>query len=220
MYNHRNMHHIHPNTHPIPHNSHHDIHTYAYPSFIFPPSCPDPAMQCMLIGDMRKAWEQHVYWTRMLIISIAARLNDESEVTARLLQNPRDIADIFAVFFGMDAGKTIEDLLTEHLQIGAALITALRDRSKEADSLKTRWYANADRMADAFAALSPFYDREELKNMLYEHLDLTTKEALLRLSGNYAADIQVFDRVENEAIMMADYFSGGILQQFPERFMS
>jgi hypothetical protein len=185
-----------------------------------PPVCPDVALQSVLIGNMRQAWEQHVYWTRMLLISIAERLKDQEEVTARLLRNPTDIANIFEIFYTPEEARLIEDLLTEHLLIGGDLITALRDENvAEAETLKNQWYMNADQMADAFSSINPFFDREEVRNMLYNHLDLTTEEVAMRLAGNYAADIDAFDRVEQEALMMADYFSTGIIQQFPGRFM-
>lgn len=41
--------------------------------------------------------------------------------------------------------------------------------------------------------------------MLYSHLEMTEKEAMLRLQGNYTADINMFDNIENEAFKMADY---------------
>jgi len=176
--------------------------------------------QLALINRMRFLWEQHVYWARMLLISIAENLKDQPEVTDRLLQNPYDIADLFADYYDDGAANTIEELLTEHLQIGAALITALRDnKSAAADNLKRQWYLNADKMAEAFSGINPYYNREELQRMLYSHLDLTTREVAMRLAGNYETDIEAFDDAEHAAILMADYFSLGIMQQFPEKFM-
>jgi len=177
------------------------------------------AAQPELANDMRLAWEQHVYWTRMLLISIAARLSDLDAVTARLLRNPNDIANIFMNYYSAEISGKIEQLLTEHLQIGAELITALRDgKTAEAENLTKMWYANADKMADAFSGINPYYDREELREMLYNHLRLTTDEVAMRLAGNYPADIDAFDKVEREALEMADYFTSGIMRQFPQRF--
>ena len=175
--------------------------------------------QLFLLNAMRFVWEQHVYWTRMLLLSIAHRLGDQKYVTERLLRNPRDIANIFEEYYGKEIADKIAGLLTEHLQIGAELITALRDKkSEEAEKLTNQWYINADKMADAFAGINPNYDREELRSMLRTHLDLTAKEVAMRLAGNYSADIEIFDEVEREAISMADYFALGIIKQFPEKF--
>ncbi len=180
---------------------------------------PDPAAQIALQKEMRKVWEQHVYWTRMLLISIAERLPDQEATAARLLKNPADIAAVFANYYSPDVANLIAQLLTEHLQIGGALITALRDgNTAEAERLNTLWYQNADQMAEAFSSINPYYDRETMQNMLYEHLDLTTQEVAARLAKNYPADIQAFDRVEQDALSMADHFSQGIMKQFPQRF--
>ena len=108
----------------------------------------------------------------------------------------------------METANTIKRLLTEHLQIGAALITALRDgHTAEANRLKEQWYANADQMADAFSSINPYYNRDEMRRMLHEHLDLTTKEVAARLAKNYVSDIQWFDKAEAEVLKMADYLS-------------
>jgi hypothetical protein len=176
--------------------------------------CPENrlALKC----SMRHVWLQHVYWTRLLLISIAERLNDEADTTARLLKNPADIADIFACYFGEADASQISALLTEHLKIGAALITTLRDEhTDEAEKLTKEWYINADEMAKAFSEINPYYNYDDLKKMLNMHLDLTTKEVAARLAGKYKEDIKAFAKVEKEALTMADYFVSGIIWQFP-----
>lgn len=189
------------------------------PSNPNPPVCPNTSKQIALINNMRVAWQQHVYWTRMLLISIAERLEDENAVTTRLLQNPNDIAAIFANYYSAEVANRIAQLLTEHLQIGANLITALRDNNAaEANDLNRQWYINADNMAEAFGSINPYYGREELRRMLYTHLDLTKQEVAARLAANYPEDIEAFNKVEQEILSMADYFSSGIMQQFPQKF--
>jgi hypothetical protein len=53
-----------------------------------------------------------------------------------------------------------------------------------------------------------------MKKMWYEHLELTKDEAVARLDQDYTKDIQIFDQIEKEALMMADQFSNGIIRQF------
>jgi hypothetical protein len=74
-------------------------------------------------------------------------------------------------------------------------------------------------MAEAFSSINPNYNREELREMLYRHLELTTQEVAMRLTGKYRADIEAFNKVEQEALMMADYFTSGIMKQFPHKFI-
>ena len=176
----------------------------------------EPQLPLALSNDMRLAWEQHVYWTRMVLISIAERLPDLTDTLNRLMRNPGDLADIFACFYPA-ARATIEQLLTEHLQIGGDIMVALRDgNAARAQALTAQWYQNADQMAVAFRSINPYYDPETTRGLLYEHLALTTKEVEARIAKNYAADIAAFDEVEMCAMRMADYFTAGIARQFPD----
>jgi hypothetical protein len=168
---------------------------------------------------MRFVWLQHVYWTRMVLISIAERLKDEADTTARLLQNPVDMADIFSRYYPVEVDNEIERLFTEHLQIGAELITALRDNEREkAATLDRNWYINADKIASLFSRINPNWVYTDLQEMLHTHLDLTKIEVTERLVGHYAEDIAAFGDVEREGVQMADMFTLGIIKQFKYRF--
>lgn len=168
---------------------------------------------------MNLVWIEHILWTRLLLISIAESLNDLEATKARLLQNPKDIANVFKKYYGSAVADTIEKLLTEHLVIGANLITALKNKNEKlADELNKSWYKNADDMADAFSTINPFYGKEDVRNMLYEHLKLTTDEVSARLKKDYAADIKAYDLVQKEILKMSKFFVDGIVKQFPNLF--
>lgn len=184
-----------------------------------PAFCPSPTRMIALKNKMRLAWEQHVYWTRMVIISITERLKDQDATVKRLLRNPKDLADIFARYYSKSVADEIQRLVTEHLQIGGALITATRDRNvEEAAKLNQQWYKNADEMSEAFSRINPYYNKEELRKMFYRHLDLTKEELAKRLAGDHFTEIKVFDNAEQEILGMADYFANGIINQFPQEF--
>ena len=172
-----------------------------------------------LLEKMNLVWEQHIMWTRMLLISIAENLKDLEATQTRLLRNPKDIADVFRPYYGNNVASEIQRLLTEHLAIGKDLIVALKNKDQEqANELSTKWYQNADRMAEAFSSINPFYPKEEIRRMLYEHLRLTTEEVNARLRGDYVADINAYDRVQKEILKMSRFFVDGIVRQFPNLF--
>ncbi|MBP3463006.1 MAG: hypothetical protein J6K45_00745 [Clostridia bacterium] len=155
----------------------------------------------------------------MLLISIAENLKDLDATEARLLRNPKDIADIFRPYYGNNIANQIEKLLTEHLAIGKELIVALKNNNQEqANRLNKKWYQNADDMAEAFSSINPFYKKEETRRMLYEHLRLTTDEVNARLKGDYIADIKAYDMVQKEILKMSQFFVNGIIRQFPNLF--
>lgn len=168
---------------------------------------------------MALVWLEHILWTRMLLISIAENLADLDPTRARLLENPKNIADIFRKYYGNNVANIIQKLLTEHLVIGEKLIVALKNgNQKLAEELNTQWYKNADDMAEAFSSINPFYPKEEIRHMLYEHLRLTTDEVSNRLKKNYAADIKTYDMVQKEILKMSDFFVNGIVKQFSNLF--
>lgn len=175
--------------------------------------------QSNLLEQMNIAWMEHILWTRLFLISVAKSLADLESTKARLLQNPKTIADIFRKYYGNTIANTIERLLTEHLVIGGDLIVALKNGNQQlANELNTKWYKNADDMAEAFSRINPFYPREELRQMLYEHLRLTTNEVSNRLKKDYEADIRAFDMVQREILKMSQFFVNGIVRQFPSLF--
>ena len=175
--------------------------------------------QVRLLEQMNLVWEQHIMWTRMLLISIAENLKDLDATQVRLLRNPRDIANVFRPYYGVVVADRIEKLLTEHLVIGKELIVALKNKNQEeAKRLNAKWYQNADSMAEAFSSINPFYSKEEVRRMLYEHLRLTTNEVNARLAGNYVEDINAYDMVQKEILKMSRFFVNGIVLQFPNLF--
>ncbi|MNI98258.1 hypothetical protein D3C81_2333940 [compost metagenome] len=52
--------------------------------------------------------------------------------------------------------------------------------------------------------------------MFYDHLALTKAEAVTMLNKDYKTSVQLYDRIEREALMMADMISNAILIQFPQ----
>lgn len=175
--------------------------------------------QVSLLTSMNLAWLEHVFWTRLLLISIAENLGDLEATKARLLENLKDIADIFRKYYGNDIANTLQDLLTQHLEIGGDLITALKNENQQlASKLNKKWYLNADEMANLFSHINPFYPHKEIQNMLHEHLRLTTEEVAARLKKDYTADIKAYDIVQDEVLKMSQFFVNGIVRQFYSMF--
>ena len=57
-----------------------------------------------------------------------------------------------------------------------------------------RWYANSNDIAAFFDHINPRqWDLVEMQAMMKEHLDLTLKEALSNLAGDFTTDIATFD---------------------------
>ena len=71
------------------------IGAIAGPAVAFGKEQPAPqsavAQKAMFQDDMRKLWEDHIIWTRQVIVSLFADLPDLNFALNRLLQNQTDI---------------------------------------------------------------------------------------------------------------------------------
>lgn len=170
--------------------------------------------------DMRKLWEDHITWTRLVIVSIAGDLPDTQQTLDRLLKNQEDIGDAVASFYGDEAGAQLTALLKDHITIAGEILTAAKVGDTAAvDEANGRWYDNAAEIATLLSqANAESWPLAEMQAMMTEHLDLTLAEAVAQVQGDYATSIAKYDEVHEQILHMADMLTAGIVAQFPERF--
>ncbi|PYS90284.1 MAG: acetylglutamate kinase [Acidobacteria bacterium] len=169
---------------------------------------------------MRKLWEDHITWTRVFIISAAADLPDKDAATQRLLQNQVDTGNAIKPYYGAAAGDQLTALLRDHILISADVVSAAKANDKpKLDDANRRWSANADQIADFLSKANPQnWPAGEMRQMMHDHLKLTTNEAVARLHGDWAGDVRAYDAVHEQILRMADMLSAGIINQFPNKF--
>lgn len=167
--------------------------------------------------EWRKLWEDHITWTRVVIIGILDDLPGTSVYVDRLLQNYEDMEDALAPYYGEEA-EVLGDLIKDHLVIAAEILQAAK-AGQPLDDLIASWYANAHDIAVQMNEMNPqFWPLEETEQMWTEHLDATLAEAVAHLTGDFAGEVAAYDQVHDMALEMADFFSNGVMQQFPSQF--
>lgn len=165
--------------------------------------------------QFRLLWSQHVYWTRMTIISMINDLPNVKPTTDRLLRNASDFAQLFKRYYKNRDAMEFGYLIREHLLIAADLVAAAKNNNQPAaEEAENRWYKNADEIICFLNHINPNWTIRQMKPMWYEHLELTKEEAVAHLKKTYKKDISIFDHIEKEALLMADAFSNGIIKQF------
>ncbi len=165
-------------------------------------------------------WIQHIVWTRLYIVAAAADQPDASFAAERLLKNQEDIGNAVKPFYGEQVGNQLTAQLKEHITIAVGLLKAAKAGNNTAlGDTEEKWYANADQIATFLSMANPNWKKEDLLSMLNEHLSLTKKEAVSRLTGDYATDVTTFDALYKHATSMADEFTVGIVKQFQDQFI-
>jgi len=168
---------------------------------------------------MHKLWEDHIVWTRNVILNITDDLPGTDQAVNRLLQNQDDIGNAVKPFYGEAGGKELTRLLREHITIAADLLKAAKAGNNSAfDAANKKWFANADEISGFLSKANPNWKLNDMKKMMNDHLTLTTEEAVARLKKDYVADVKAYDKVHDEILMMADMLTDGIIKQFPGKF--
>jgi hypothetical protein len=178
------------------------------------------ASQDAFHDQMRKLWEDHVTWTRLAIVTFVDGSPSFDATAARLLQNQTDIGDAIKPFYGTAAGTQLTALLHDHITIAVELLQAAKTGNTAAfDGAKTKWYANANDIADFLASANPrSWPRNVMRADMKTHLDQTLAEASHELHGDYPASVRDYEAIHLHILDMADMLSSGIVKQFPHRF--
>lgn len=169
--------------------------------------------------EWRKLWEDHITWTRVVLMGILDDLPGTSVYVDRLIQNYVDMEDALSPYYGDDA-EVLGDLILDHLVIAAELLTAAHDGDTPGfEDALARWYDNAEQISVQMNQMNPqFWPLEETHEMWIAHLDATLDEATAHLSGDFAAEVAAYDEIHDLALEMADFISHGVIRQFPHRF--
>ena len=169
---------------------------------------------------MRKLWEDHITWTRLVIVSVLNGLPDTSSTVDRLLQNQADIGNAIKPFYGDTAGNQLTSLLHDHIAIAAEILTDAKAGNTVAlNDAIARWYANANDIATFLHNANPkHWSLDMVRSMMKTHLDLTLAEAVAYLKGDYDGSVKSYEQVHLEILGMSDTLSSGIIAQFPRSF--
>lgn len=168
-----------------------------------------------LNNDMRKAWQQHVYWTRMLMTSLLNDLKDQEAVEKRVMKTPEGIAGVFEKFYDKAVIAQLRQLLEEHTRIGGEIIQTTKESGiQAADQLERQWYQNADQIARLLSDINKDYSYDELQRALAQHLEMLKQQLMASVNQEYNEAVGVFDEGENQILELADYLTEGLLKQF------
>ena len=172
-----------------------------------------------LYQDMRTAWYKQVLWMHLFAVSVVGELKDVQTIATELVDSPNEMVGIFAHYYGLEAGKIIDDLFTEQITLGRDYMQAFKAGDvRVAQQISDNWYTHAAQTAQYLASLNPYYHETTLRNMIYDLQDLAKKDLSSRLAGDYKANVEDFNQLTAQARRIADYMAKGLVRQFPNQF--
>lgn len=169
---------------------------------------------------LHSLWVEHVLWKRQYIVAAEGDHPDASFAEERLVKNQEDISNAIKQFYGERAGNQSTSQLRDNIIIAVDLLEAAKARNNTAaEEIERKWYAKADEIVTFLSEANPNCTKHDLSSMVNEHLSLTKTETVARLTGDYATDVITFDALYQQAVLMADEFTVGSVNQFSERFV-
>jgi hypothetical protein len=161
----------------------------------------------------------HVIWTRQYVVSAIAAAPDGEAAAGRLLKNQEDIGNALVPFYGEEAGAAVTDLLKQHILIAVDIVdAALKDDQERFKAADHKWDVNSAEIAAFLSSANPFWPEKDVQDLLSLHLNLTRREVVSRLQGEWREDVQSFDDILTEILTLADVLAAGIMNQFPDQF--
>lgn len=175
--------------------------------------------QSVLRGQMRKLWSDHVFWTRQHIVSTLANLPDTQAISDRLMKNQEDLGNAVKPYFGNAAGDRLTDLLKQHISSAVELVAAIKaNDSTRFDAAKAKAQQNVQDLATLLNQTDSALNKDELVSMLTQHVQGLIDETSHRMNQRWAEDVNNFDALYHQALMMADALTNAIIKKFPDRF--
>ncbi len=171
-------------------------------------------------AEMRYLWSEHATWTRDVILGLLDQTPDANDDLTRLLQNQVDIGNAIKPYYGDAAGQALTDLLTEHIVVAGDILIAAREGNTAGfNEAVAKWYQNGDDIAVFLNTANPEnWDLDHMKTHMKDHLDFTLAQAVAHLEGRHDDEVEVYDKVYEQLMHMADSIADGIAKQFPEKF--
>jgi|GEM_PF-3375822 murein DD-endopeptidase MepM/ murein hydrolase activator NlpD len=175
--------------------------------------------QLDLYNKMRRRWQDLIFYSREAAVSILEDLDSSDLAVDRMLKTAEGIADVFAPYYSDEIVDAITSLIEEHLAIAVNLATALaNDEKEEYKRYEEAFYSNADDIAEALSSINENYDRETVKGLLYKHLGLYERMINNYKIKQYMNSMRDLQESYDQAMIIADALSGGIVKEFKPRF--
>jgi len=167
--------------------------------------------------NMRKLWADHAIWTRQYAVSALDNAPDMMAAKDRLLKTPDNIGNSFVPYYGDGTGRKLAELLRKHVLIGVDLIEfAKAGDQKNFETQDSKWTVNADEIARFLSQTNPHWAKDDMFDLLHQHLTLTKKQVEARLYKRWKDAVAAYDDFFTEIYTVADPISQGLMEQFPD----
>lgn len=165
-----------------------------------------------VIDGIQRLWTQYVMWVRALLMALAFDDPNLAAILNRLYRVPLDFYNTLRIFYGDQIAQEMMNYLQRRLIIEGRLINAMITGGQESvDAYTLEYYKNADELAE-YLGRFPYWDAARWQTLLYNDISMTFDEIQAILLGEYEREIDIYERILNNATTIGRYMAAGILE--------
>ncbi|HAF60129.1 MAG TPA: hypothetical protein PLD22_00130 [Bacillota bacterium] len=169
--------------------------------------------QMNAIITFRNIWLELSMWMRSFVHSFIDDHPRLAAVSDRLYVGvPLKFYNALIVFYGNQIAEEYLNRISRLILIFWRLVDARKRGDQEAvNRITVELYETADQGADFLASINDYWDASVWRDLFTQLINMGIQVILSILQGNYQNEIRVFDRIQDLAVVMADYMARGIL---------
>lgn len=165
------------------------------------------------VYEIRMFWYELVFWVRNYMLSRYREIGNVDEVYARLKEVPVQYVTRLKDIFGEQIKESYIELFNTFIDLLDAFITAqMEGNNDKVAEITMQLYQNANDRAAFIASINPFWDEEVWKNRLYNNIRSTIEESTTFLTEDYPRNIDIFNRLLDQAESTSTYFAQGLFR--------
>lgn len=183
-----------------------------------PPFSPFDSISCItysqmnIVNEMRHLWLQMIIWTRAYINNRRSRQGAVPATYERLYSIPAAFYTYLNLFFGKAIAEQFINLLSQYIIIFADLINAMITGNRQAaNSSQSAWYGNVNSIAEFLVQINGSWNVNQWTDLLNRMMTMLIDEAIAILSSDYRREIAIYDRLQYQSLLIADYMSKGLM---------
>lgn len=171
--------------------------------------------QAHFIFRVRMIWRDLASWLRAYKTGLYGGIGNTDEVSERLFRIPGEYGGIIGLFFGRQAAEQFAFLLTRYITLLQRLFAAQMNKDVDAvNDLTQQAYQNVNETAVFLTSINPYWTQGEWVALLSSFTAMQIDEGTTFLTGEYARNIDIFDRILSLTTIIGDYFSEGMADYF------
>ena len=174
--------------------------------------------QMNIITKFQRLWIHVALWMKTFFNSTIEDSKDLPAVTTRLFELPADFYNAFRPYFSEEVSQQLSTIIYGLVYFNWQLVNAYKNNDRSAiDSSTVQWYKGANKLAAFLASINKYWDEGLWNSLLFQYIKLKIQEIIAYYSGEYELEINIYENLEDIAVLMGSYMARGIIAMNAEK---